>query len=93
MRRFEWRASAEAARGASARPSARVRPRRAKTRLDIGDKPLFAAEEMRDAGDVEHQPIASVERDERREAGAEVGEALEQLRSACGSASAATSAG
>lgn len=35
---------------------------------------------MSDAGDVEHQPIAPIERDERREAGAEVGEALEELR-------------
>ena len=49
-------------------------------RLDLLRQRRLAAEEMRDAGNVEHQPIAPIERDERREAGAPIGEALEQPR-------------
>ena len=51
-----------------------------KPRLDLGDQPLLAAEQMGDAGDVEHQPVAPVERGERREARAGVGDALQQPR-------------
>ena len=52
------RASAQAARGESARPSATRQPGRGEARLDLGDQPVLAAEQMRDAGDVEHQPVA-----------------------------------
>lgn len=55
-------------------------PQPRQPRLDLGDEPLLAAEEMRDAGHVEHQSIGAVERDERREAGAGVGDPLEKLR-------------
>ena len=79
MGRDEKRASAQAARGELARPSATARPWRGEPRLDLGDKPLFAAEQMGDAGDVEHQPVGAVERGERRVAGAEIGDALQQL--------------
>ena len=58
MRRDEKRASAQAARGESARPSATVEALAGEPRLDLGDQPLLAAEQMGDAGDVEHQPVA-----------------------------------
>ena len=55
-------------------------PLRRKARLDLADQPRLAAEEMGGAGDVEHQAVAPVERDERRIARAGVGEALQQFR-------------
>ena len=75
----ENRASAQAARGLPATPAAPVIPC-AEARAAILDERRFAAEKMRDAGNVEHQPVAPIERGERRKAGAPVAEALQKPR-------------
>ena len=54
-----------------------MKPCAEKARLDLVDQARLAAEEMRDAGDVEHHAVAPVERDQRRIARAGVGEALQ----------------
>ena len=48
-------------------------------RLDLGQQPRLAAEQVRNARNVEHQTVGAIERDERRIARAGVREALEQL--------------
>ena len=53
---------------------------RGKPRATVLDERRLAAEEMGDAGNVEHQPVAPIERGERGKAGAPVAEALEQPR-------------
>ena len=53
---------------------------RGKPRATILDQRRFALEQMGDAGNVEHQPVAPIERGERGKAGAPIAEALEQPR-------------
>ena len=53
---------------------------RGKPRAAILDQRRFAPEQMGDAGNVEHQPVAPIERGERGEAGAPVAEALDEPR-------------
>ena len=55
-------------------------PLRGKPRATVLDQRRLAAEQMRDAGNVEHQPVAPIERGERGEARAPVAEALEEPR-------------
>ena len=55
-------------------------PLRGEPRATILDQRRFALEQMGDSGNVEHQPVAPVERGERGEAGAPVAQALEEPR-------------
>ena len=57
-----------------------VEPLGGEARFDLVGHFRFAAEQMGDAGDIEHQPVRAVERDERGEPRAPVGEAAEQPR-------------
>ncbi len=77
----EKRASAQAARGLSGDAERDRDPLRGRSaRRQSLDEPRLAAEQMRDAGNVEHQPVGPIERGERRVAGAPVAEAFEKLR-------------
>ena len=53
---------------------------RGKPRAAILDQRRFALEQMSDAGNIEHQPVASVERGERSVAGAPIAEARQKPR-------------
>ena len=53
---------------------------RGKPRAAILDQRRFALKQMGDARNVEHQPVAPVERGERGEAGAPVAQALDEPR-------------
>ena len=53
---------------------------RSKPRATVLDERRLAAEEMRNTGNVEHQPVAPIERGERGKAGAPVAEALKKPR-------------
>ena len=53
---------------------------RGKPRATILDQRRLALEQMGDAGNVEHQPVAHIERGERRIAGAPIAEARQKLR-------------
>ena len=75
MRRSENRASAQAARGASASAQSDVETLGGEARFDLARHFRLVAEQMRDAGNVEHQPVRAIERDKRGEARAPVGEA------------------
>jgi hypothetical protein len=50
------------------------------SRPTILDQRRFALEQMSDAGNVEHQPVAPVKRSERGVAGAPIAEARQKLR-------------
>jgi hypothetical protein len=45
--------------------------------VEIGEHARFAAPQMRTAGDVQHQAIGAIDRDQRREARGPVGEVLQ----------------
>ena len=53
---------------------------RGEPRVTILDQRRFAREQMGDAGNVEHQPVAPIERGERGIAGAPIAEARQKLR-------------
>ena len=55
-------------------------PLRGEALQAILDERRLAVEEMRDAGNVEHQPVGAIERGERRKAGAPVAEPLQEPR-------------
>ena len=76
----ENRASAQDPRGLPATPARARDPLRGEALQAILDQRRFAAEKMRDAGDVEHEPVGAIERGERRIARAPVAETLEQPR-------------
>ncbi len=59
---------------------ATVIPCAEKPRATVLDQRRFALEQMGDAGNVEHQPVAPIERGERGIAGAPIAEARQKLR-------------
>ena len=65
-------------RGVGAIATRAVRPDPRETAPDIAHQPLLAAEQMRDSGDVEPQPIRSIHLDQRRPAPGPAREPLHQ---------------
>ena len=59
-------------------------PDAGEARFDVRQQPGLVAEQMGDAGDIEHQPVGAIERHQRREARAGVGELCERLRLSLG---------